>query len=121
MTAVPPRSNCRSAGSRSRRCIAARQQRGVVCACDMFGLSNRRGKRAAGPIAATAAAAPMPAQQEAQPPPPHAQSSDAQSPHAQSPHANLLQRWMSLAAMQQRVIETLAAEITRTSDFVETE
>jgi methyl-accepting chemotaxis protein len=92
----------------------------------MFGLSNRRGKRAAGPIAATAAVAPMAAQQEAQPPPPHAQSSDAQSshaqsPHAQSPHANLLQRWMSLAAMQQRVIETLAAEITRTSDFVETE
>ena len=38
-----------------------------------------------------------------------------------SPHAELLQRWMSLAGMQQRVIETLATEITRTSDFVETE
>lgn len=33
----------------------------------------------------------------------------------------LLGRWMSLADMQQRVIETLAAEIMRTSDFVETE
>jgi methyl-accepting chemotaxis protein len=36
-------------------------------------------------------------------------------------HALLLRRWMSLAAMQQRVIQTLAAEIVRTSDFVETE
>lgn len=35
--------------------------------------------------------------------------------------AALLQRWMSLAELQGRVIETLAFEITRTSDFVETE
>lgn len=38
-----------------------------------------------------------------------------------SPHYRLLQRWISFAEMQQRVIGTLAAEITRTSDFVETE
>lgn len=38
-----------------------------------------------------------------------------------SQHTALLHRWMSLASMQQRVIEILAAEITRTSEFVETE
>jgi methyl-accepting chemotaxis protein len=36
-------------------------------------------------------------------------------------HISLLQQWMSIAGLQQRVIETLASEITRTSDFVETE
>ena len=35
--------------------------------------------------------------------------------------AELLQRWMSLASMQQRVIESLIAEIAGTSAFVETE
>jgi methyl-accepting chemotaxis protein len=33
----------------------------------------------------------------------------------------LLQRWMSLAEMQQRVLRILAAEVTRTSNYVETE
>jgi len=36
-------------------------------------------------------------------------------------HTALLQRWMSLAEMQQRVIQALSSEITRTSGFVETE
>jgi methyl-accepting chemotaxis protein len=36
-------------------------------------------------------------------------------------HLELLQRWMSLAAMQQRVIHTLVSEIKHTSGFVETE
>jgi methyl-accepting chemotaxis protein len=36
-------------------------------------------------------------------------------------HAALLQRWMSLAEMQQRVIQALVAEVTNTSSFVETE
>jgi methyl-accepting chemotaxis protein len=38
-----------------------------------------------------------------------------------SSHAGLLRRWMSLADMQQRVIQALVAEITNTSRFVETE
>lgn len=37
------------------------------------------------------------------------------------PEIDLLQRWMGLAAMQQRVIEALVAEIAQTSGFVETE
>ncbi|HEY0330890.1 MAG TPA: methyl-accepting chemotaxis protein [Rhodopseudomonas sp.] len=37
------------------------------------------------------------------------------------PHAELLQRWMSLAQMQQRVIHALAGEVARTSGFVESE
>ena len=37
------------------------------------------------------------------------------------PHAVLLQRWMALAEMQQRVIQALVSEITQTSGFVETE
>jgi methyl-accepting chemotaxis protein len=37
------------------------------------------------------------------------------------PHAELLQKWMSLAVMQQRVIEALVVEIAQTSGFVETE
>jgi len=36
-------------------------------------------------------------------------------------HTALLQRWMALANMQQRVIETLMSEISQTSAFVETE
>jgi methyl-accepting chemotaxis protein len=40
---------------------------------------------------------------------------------APPPHAALLQRWISLAEMQQRVIEALVSEITQTSRFVETE
>jgi methyl-accepting chemotaxis protein len=40
---------------------------------------------------------------------------------AASDHAMLLQRWMSLADMQQRVIHTLVSEIQHTSGFVETE
>ena len=37
------------------------------------------------------------------------------------PHIDLLQSWMSLAEMQQRVIRTLIAEIQDTSGFVEKE
>lgn len=37
------------------------------------------------------------------------------------PHADLLQQWMSLAVMQQRVIQALVTEIAQTSGFVETE
>ena len=37
------------------------------------------------------------------------------------PHIDLLQSWMSLAEVQQRVIRTLVAEIQATSGFVETE
>lgn len=40
---------------------------------------------------------------------------------APSQHTALLQRWMALADMQQRVIATLMSEITQTSTFVETE
>ena len=40
---------------------------------------------------------------------------------APPPHDELLQRWMSLAQMQQRVIQALAGEVARTSSFVETE
>jgi methyl-accepting chemotaxis protein len=40
---------------------------------------------------------------------------------APSPHAALLQRWISLAGMQQRVIQALVEEIAQTSGFVETE
>ena len=36
-------------------------------------------------------------------------------------HSALLQRWMSLAELQQRVLRILAAEISRTSNYVETE
>jgi len=38
-----------------------------------------------------------------------------------APQTELLQRWMSLADMQQRVIQALMAEISSTSGFVETE
>ena len=38
-----------------------------------------------------------------------------------SQHEELLRRWMSLAQMQQRVIQALVGEVTRTSGFVETE
>lgn len=37
------------------------------------------------------------------------------------PQTDLLQKWMSLAAMQQRVIQALVTEIAQTSGFVETE
>jgi methyl-accepting chemotaxis protein len=40
---------------------------------------------------------------------------------APAPHDELLRRWMSLAQMQQRVIQALAGEVARTSGFVETE
>ena len=40
---------------------------------------------------------------------------------APPPHTDLLQRWMSLAVMQQRVIQALVTEIAQTSGFVETE
>ncbi len=42
-------------------------------------------------------------------------------PDEPSVHAALLQRWMSLAEMQQRVLRILAVEVTRTSNYVETE
>jgi methyl-accepting chemotaxis protein len=38
-----------------------------------------------------------------------------------APQTELLQRWMSLADMQQRVIQALVSEIASTSSFVETE
>ncbi len=44
-----------------------------------------------------------------------------QVPGTNSEHTELLQRWISLAGMQQRVINTLVAEIASTSAFVETE
>jgi methyl-accepting chemotaxis protein len=45
------------------------------------------------------------------------------APHDDVPssHTGLLQRWMSLAEMQQRVIHALVSEIASTSGFVETE
>jgi methyl-accepting chemotaxis protein len=69
----------------------------------MFGL-NRKPREAmeAPPVAAL----PQPAHFEAAAPP---------------AHTELLQQWMSLAAMQQRVIQALVAEIAQTSGFVETE
>lgn len=69
----------------------------------MFGL-NRKARNAVPAPAATAL--PERIHLEAAPP---------------SPHAALLQRWMSLAEMQQRVIQALVAEVTNTSSFVETE
>lgn len=42
-------------------------------------------------------------------------------PQEQPEQTALLQRWMSLASMQQRVIESLVSEIVGTSAFVETE
>lgn len=43
------------------------------------------------------------------------------APPPETPHADLLRRWMSLAETQQKVIQALASEITRTSRYVETE
>jgi methyl-accepting chemotaxis protein len=70
----------------------------------MFGLNNKRRETANEPNARVLPATERPAETITVP-----------------EHTQLLQRWMSLADMQQRVIATLAAEITRTSDFVETE
>src|SRR5450756_2009728 len=70
----------------------------------MFGLSRKPREAAGVPVAA--ATLPEPIHLEIVPP---------------SPHAALLQRWMSLAAMQQRVIQALVAEVTNTSSFIETE
>jgi methyl-accepting chemotaxis protein len=70
----------------------------------MFGLS-RKSREAEG-VPAAAVASPERIHFEAVPP---------------SSHAGLLRRWMSLADMQQRVIQALVAEITNTSRFVETE
>ncbi|WP_296512231.1 methyl-accepting chemotaxis protein [Rhodopseudomonas sp.] len=50
-------------------------------------------------------------------PPPEAEPCET----AAGGHDALLRSWMSLAEMQQRVIKVLAAEITQTSGFVETE
>lgn len=44
-----------------------------------------------------------------------------EAPQEQPEQTALLQRWMSLASMQQRVIESLVSEIAGTSAFVETE
>ena len=68
----------------------------------MFGLNRKPRAELAIPIATL----PQPVHFEAATPP---------------PHAELLQRWMSLAVMQQRVIQALVAEIAQTSGFVETE
>lgn len=43
------------------------------------------------------------------------------APEDSSAYPALLQRWMSLAGMQQRVIAALTREVTGTSDFVEAE
>jgi methyl-accepting chemotaxis protein len=69
-------------------------------------LGMRKRQREAMQVPTTEASSPPPTHIEAVPPP---------------SHTALLQRWMSLAAMQQRVIEALAGEIARTSGFVETE
>jgi len=71
----------------------------------MFGLASRR--RTIQPCAAVTLEEPA------------AAATPAANPS--QPHADLLARWMSLAGMQQRVILALAAEIARTSGFVETE
>lgn len=68
----------------------------------MFGL-NRKPRE---PLAMPVATLPQPVRPEAEAP---------------SPHAELLQRWISLAAMQQRVIQALVSEVAQTSGFVETE
>jgi methyl-accepting chemotaxis protein len=68
----------------------------------MFGLSRKPRAELAIPIATS-------------PQPFHVEAAMA------SPHTELLQRWMSLAAMQQRVIQALVAEVAQTSGFVETE
>jgi len=68
----------------------------------MFGLSRKPRE----PLAIPVATLPQPVHPEAEVP---------------SPHAKLLQRWISLAAMQQRVIQALVSEIAQTSGFVETE
>jgi methyl-accepting chemotaxis protein len=70
----------------------------------MFGLSRKL--RGAEAVLAAAVASPERTHLEVVPP---------------SSHAALLQRWMSLADMQQRVIQALVAEISNTSRFVETE
>ncbi len=69
----------------------------------MFGLSRKPRETATVPVAA---AVPQPVHLEVVPP---------------SQHAELLQRWMALAEMQQRVIQALVAEVAQTSGFVETE
>jgi methyl-accepting chemotaxis protein len=51
------------------------------------------------------------------PPPPSADTGGS----AVANHDELLRSWMSLAEMQQRIIQALAGEITQTSGFVETE
>lgn len=51
-------------------------------------------------------------------PPPAPLHCDEDAPAS---HTELLQRWMSLAEMQQRVIQALVTEIASTSGFVETE
>jgi methyl-accepting chemotaxis protein len=70
----------------------------------MFGLSRKSRESQAMTIAESALS--MPVQFEVVPP---------------SPHAALLQQWVSLAEMQQRVIQALVSEIAQTSGFVETE
>jgi Methyl-accepting chemotaxis protein len=70
----------------------------------MFGLNRKPREAPAMPVAASAL--PASAQFEVVPP---------------SPHAALLQQWVSLAEMQQRVIQALVSEIAQTSGFVETE
>jgi methyl-accepting chemotaxis protein len=67
----------------------------------MFGLNRRVGGAAAAEIPQTLAV-----------------SSPCTDPRQDS-HVDLLQSWMSLAEMQQRVIRTLIAEIQDTSGFVE--
>ena len=68
----------------------------------MFGLNRKPRAALAIPVA---------------PPPQLVDPEDAAPP----PHAALLQRWISLATMQQRVIQALVSEIAQTSGFVETE
>lgn len=70
----------------------------------MFGLDRKPRKATAMPVAASPLASPVRFEDTAPP-----------------PHSALLQRWISLAEMQQRVIQALVSEITGTSSFVETE
>ncbi|HEX2944019.1 MAG TPA: hypothetical protein VHO91_23395, partial [Rhodopila sp.] len=81
----------------------------------MFGFSRKRHVASVRPDI-TPPANPVPVE-------PHVAAAMAAAPSAPmtAQHADLLRRWMSLAEMQQRVINTLAAEIAHTSSMVETE
>uniref|UniRef100_Q07SD3 Methyl-accepting chemotaxis sensory transducer n=1 Tax=Rhodopseudomonas palustris (strain BisA53) TaxID=316055 RepID=Q07SD3_RHOP5 len=58
---------------------------------------------------------------EPEPAPPPPRPSTEAEPAATVDHSELLQNWMALAQMQQRIIGVLIGEITQTSGFVEVE